>query len=80
MTWLSQWFALDTDPLRRPLWEFFALISAMFVVHWLAFRCALGMGRSDQRYVTLIIGATAVLARLMLLPSQPIQEVDVYRY
>jgi hypothetical protein len=80
MTWLSQWFALDTEPSRRPLIEFFALISAMFVVHWIAFRCAIGMGRSDQRYATLIIGATAVLARLVLLPSHPIQEVDLYRY
>ncbi len=80
MTWISRWFRFDSDPLHRPLWWFVVGWGGMFVVGWLAFRFALAAGRQQQSRLAAFIWLVALLSRLVVLPSHPIQEVDIYRY
>ena len=78
LTWLSQFFQYGTQVSGRPLLTFVTLASAMFVVHLVALCFAL---REQATFkLTLLIWLVAILSRLVLLPSHPIQEVDLYRY
>ncbi len=75
---LSPAFALERDYLSRPIPAVVCLLFAAFAVHLAALAVAL---RAKQgRWLTWLILAPAVLFRATVLPSVPIQEVDIYRY
>lgn len=80
LSWLSRDFAYESIPAQRPLIGMVLLLTVMFVVHWIGFRIALGRERTSRRAVAWLIVTVAVAARLAMLPSHPIQELDLYRY
>ena len=78
MLWLSLWFGYTSDPMRRPILVFVALMTAMFVVHLVGLRAARRLETGWS--VVGLIWLVAILCRMVVLPSMPIQEVDLYRY
>lgn len=54
-------------------------MTAIFVVHLIAFRVARSV-EVGQSSILAVTWTVAILSRLILLPSHPIQEVDLYRY
>ena len=77
MMWISLWFTYDSLPQQRPILGFVLLMSLMFAVHLVAFRAAKHL---VCRYSLAMIWLVAIVSRAILLPSFPIQEVDIYRY
>ena len=78
ITFLSLQFDLTLPFLDRPIVEVVACFVAAF---WL-YLAAMVVGRKipDSVYLTTTIIGFAVLFRLMMFVSYPIQEVDIYRY
>lgn len=78
LAWLSRSFAFESEVKSRPLILFIVLVTVMFVTHWFAFQVALKLRISGRLVAG--IWAVAIATRLLILPSHPIQEVDLYRY
>ena len=76
--WLSPQFAFETDQLERPLRLVLALFGFAFVLHLVAVWCGLKLKRQPK--LTYVIIGFALLFRALLIGSEPIQEVDIYRY
>ncbi len=75
---LSPRFEYSQDFLARPIVAVLALLAVAFASHLLGLWVALRLP-SNRRLVWTIVAA-AVLFRAILLPTAPIQEVDIYRY
>ena len=75
---LSAKFDVDKPFQGRPTVFFLALMSAAFLLHLIALRSAVQLKRhaSVARWIVLF----GLGYRLVLLPSVPIQEIDIYRY
>lgn len=78
MAWLSRRFEVDSDIQQRPILAFLTLAAVAFALHLIALTAAL---RSENnRRLALVCIAFGLAFRLILLPSTPIQEIDIYRY
>ncbi len=78
MAWLSRRFEVDSDCQQRPILTFLAMATTAFALHLVALAAAL---RSENnRRLALVCIAFGLAFRLILLPSTPIQEIDIYRY
>ena len=78
LTILSQWFSYDQSRFGKPHLVFFGLMSVGFVLNMVGLHAAVCLRRDAVvRNWLLLFG---LVARLLLLPSHPIQEVDIYRY
>ena len=75
---LSPRFEYGQDFQARPIIAVLALLAVAFAAHLLGLWSALRLP-GDRRLVWTIVVA-AVLFRAMLVPTAPIQEVDIYRY
>ncbi len=78
IAWLSSAFAHGTNEQDRPLLLMLALFAANFVLYLLAIRAAVRCGATWRLAWTIVV--PALLFRCILLPTQPIQEIDIYRY
>ncbi|NOY30712.1 MAG: hypothetical protein GXP28_11255 [Planctomycetes bacterium] len=78
LTWLSWQFTEDVPNSDRPtLWMLF-LFGLEFLCYWGAL--ALAVRSSPSRHLLAGIIGGACLFRLILLPSVPMHEIDIYRY
>ncbi|HIK90836.1 MAG TPA: hypothetical protein EYG03_02435 [Planctomycetes bacterium] len=75
---LSQWFSWHSPLAGRPVWVFLILMTVAFVLHLWALKIAIGLKRNRTALRWIILFGLGY--RLLLLPSHPIQEVDIYRY
>lgn len=75
---LSWQFEFDRPPRQRPILLVLSLFAAAFLAYLYAIRLA-ARAKQDRRLVGLIVAA-AMVFRIVLLFSLPIQEVDIYRY
>ncbi|MFV2069693.1 MAG: hypothetical protein ACC645_22230, partial [Pirellulales bacterium] len=75
---LSRYFGEATPGYERPIVAVVGLLVGATCVYLMAQRLALQLPQRGHLLV-ILLGA-ALLFRLTLLPSQPIQEVDIYRY
>ena len=78
MFYISDRFAYGTSGESRPTWLFFTIAIVAFLVSLLAVRQAIRC--TDNRSLLWCSLGVSVLFRLILLPSEPIQEIDIYRY
>lgn len=78
MTLLSFEFEFDSVGLNRPLVTFYAILAAAFVAYLASIPIALRLADSTSCVVVLFLIAIAM--RSVVLVSEPIQEVDIYRY
>src|SRR5437867_8427862 len=78
ISWLSHAFVYGQGYRQRPILAFVGLYAGAFVLYLLALR---GLPRLPrQRLDVLLILGCAMLFRVVLLFSTPIQEDDFYRY
>lgn len=75
---LSWRFDFESVPTERPIVFVLSLFATAFIAYLVAIRIVWRASESQQR-VKLIIAA-AILFRIVMLFSLPIQEVDIYRY
>lgn len=75
---LSWQFGIHTEGVDRPIIAVLLLFAATFAVYLMVIACVQRM-RAD-RTTTRIIVSAAILFRVVMLFSLPIQEVDLYRY
>ncbi len=75
---VSDSFGPETKLEARPIILVLALFFGAFAVYLIAIPVALRC--TQNRRLVLVILATSLASRLLLLPSTPIQEVDIYRY
>ncbi len=75
---LSRHFEYNSGYPHRPIPLVLLLLAAAFVLHLLSVRLALRSRACAALTRRILFGA--VLFRLILLPSLPIQEIDIYRY
>ncbi|MGE3804693.1 MAG: hypothetical protein AB7K24_08490 [Gemmataceae bacterium] len=74
-------FRLELSTKNRPILEVLALLLAATLVYLAALAVVLRQPADGQdRPLTWIVVGFAVVYRLLLLPSEPIQEIDFYRY
>jgi alpha-1,6-mannosyltransferase len=78
ITWLSRSFVYGQGHLQRPLLWFVALSAVAFVLYFFTLRILL-RGSHDRHHLWLLLGF-AIIFRVTLLFSNPIQEDDFYRY
>lgn len=78
VAWLSGRFSYQTPGADRPIVEVLSLLAAAFAVYLIAIRVAILAGTC--RELIPIIGIFAISFRLTLISSEPIQEIDIYRY
>jgi hypothetical protein len=78
LTLLSQQFGFYTAGEGRPLLSFYAIMAAAFAAYLCSIPLALRL--DDSTRSIMIFVAVAVAARAIVLVSEPIQEVDIYRY
>ena len=78
ISWLSPQFEFDSPVVERPIILMLSLFAAAFILYLFAIRSAL-RAPQDGRLLKLIVWS-ALLFRALLLPSVPIQEIDIYRY
>ncbi|MGH7964613.1 MAG: glycosyltransferase 87 family protein, partial [Candidatus Binatia bacterium] len=76
--WLSQAFVHGEGHLQRPIASFIGLYAGVFVLYVLAIRSLSWL--PHQRLDVFVILGVAVLLRVTLLFSNPVQEDDFYRY
>lgn len=76
-TWISFQFRYGEGHADRPILTFVLLYACAWAGFFLGYRL---LCRAERSAPLLLILTTAVLARLLLLPSGLIQENDVYRY
>src|SRR5262249_12621573 len=78
MSWLSFAFVYGQGHRQRPLFTFLGIYLGLFLFYWVVVR---GLQQwSWQRRDLFVILGFALLFRVCLLFSQPIQEDDFYRY
>lgn len=75
--WLSQRFALGLNQQQRPLLEVLGLFVLAFIAYLIAQVFVL---KTAPRKALMAVIVGSVVFRVLLLFSQPIQEVDLYRY
>jgi hypothetical protein len=75
---LSYQFGFDSPAIQRPIVSILLLFAATFIAYLFAIRIAT-RARQDRSLLVLII-CSAIVFRVVLLFSVPIQEVDIYRY
>ena len=78
MALLSPRFEYGQDTQARPIVAVLALLAVAFAAHLFGLWAALRLPE-DRRLVWTIV-AVAVLFRAILVPTAPIQELDIYRY
>lgn len=78
IAWLSGAFAYGTNEQERPILQMLALFAASFVLYLVAIRAAVHFRVTWQLGWAIIV--PALLYRCILVSTQPIQEIDVYRY
>lgn len=78
VAWLSGRFSYQTPGATRPIIEVLCLFAAAFTIYLIAIRVSIRAGQ--HRQLIPVIGLFAFSMRLLLLFSEPIQEVDIYRY
>ncbi len=78
VAYLSRRFDFTSDFQQRPILLVLLLLAIAFALHLWSLRLALWS--ANQAAVTRGILLGAILFRVILLPSLPIQEVDIYRY
>ena len=78
ISFLSWQFDFDIPVAKRPILVVLLLFAAAFIGYLFAIRLAI-RASNDLRLLPLILW-TSVLFRAILLPSVPIQEIDIYRY
>ena len=78
VAWLSARFDFDVPARERPILAVLALFGMAIACYFVAIRFAL---RAPQgRRLLLAITVPAIMFRAVMLPSVPIQEIDIYRY
>ncbi|MEQ9409051.1 MAG: hypothetical protein RIK87_15045 [Fuerstiella sp.] len=75
---LSLRFAWGSPVETRPVCTFLALMTAAFAVHLVALRTAIRRRLSESAGRWILLAGLGF--RLILLPSHPVQEIDIYRY
>ena len=75
---LSLRFQHKTPATERPIVPVMLLLCAAFAIYLIAIRFA-ARARQDRSLVAVVLGS-AIAFRIILLPSTPIQEIDIYRY
>jgi hypothetical protein len=78
ISWLSWRFDVDSVTTERPIIAALALFAIAFVAYLGVIRLAWRAPQSRQ--LVMLIVSTAVVFRVVMLFSLPIQEVDIYRY
>ncbi len=78
ITILSRRFEYDQPVEQRPIVLVLVVFAAAFLCYVAACRIVCRLPNSPK--LMLVIIATSLLFRLILIPSAPIQEVDIYRY
>lgn len=78
IAWLSSAFAYGTNEQERPILPMLGLFAATFVLYLAAVQTAVRC--PVTRPLGWVIVASALLFRCILLPTDPIQEIDIYRY
>lgn len=78
VAWLSQYFEYGVNLPGRPILPVLGLFTVAFVLHLVALWWGLRQPPT-QGHLSLVLGFSLVY-RLLLLASNPIQEVDLYRY
>ncbi len=76
--YLSARFDYNSPFVERPILLVLALLATCFGLHLLALR--FGLQVDDKRAVVRIVMVGAIVFRVVLIPSTPIQEIDIYRY
>lgn len=78
MAAISQFFAYGTRPSERPVLLFVLLMSVAFVIHLISLQLAVSLKpRTGLGKWIILVGLGY---RFIVLPSHPIQEIDIYRY
>lgn len=78
ITYLSRWFEYSSLAVERPLLWVLAALFACFVLHLWGLKVLLKMPETKRTFWIVVCAALAF--RGTVLPSLPIQEVDIYRY
>jgi len=78
VSFLSWSFDYHSSPADRPIVLVLLLLAAAFVLYLIAIRLAVRAAQ-DKRLVGVVLWSS-LLFRATLLPSVPIQEIDIYRY
>ncbi|KAA1261523.1 hypothetical protein LF1_40730 [Rubripirellula obstinata] len=78
IAWLSWQFGYDSEGARRPILVVISLFAVAFLVYLTA-TIAVVRSQANDGLLKWIVGA-AIVFRLVMLFSYPIQEVDLYRY
>ena len=78
VTALSSRFGYAEPIRQRPVPAVLALLTACFGLHYLSLKMALRI--ANQRQIVVMVLSAATVFRGILLFSEPIQEIDLYRY
>lgn len=78
IAYLSSRFEFHSEFQQRPILLVLGLLATVFVLHIATLRLILR--EDDHSAITRYVFLGGLLFRLILLPSHPIQEVDIYRY
>lgn len=78
IAWLSRGFAYGTEETSRPILLVLVLFAVSFALYLAAIRTAVADPATRRLGWAIIV--PALLFRGLLLPTPPIQEVDIYRY
>ncbi len=78
VTALSERFHHDAPSTERPIVWVLTLLGAAFLVYLIAIRVSAG-AQQDRRLLAVVV-VSSLAFRVALLPSTPIQEIDIYRY
>lgn len=75
---LSKWFAYHEPLESRPILSVLGLLAVCFGLHLISLKIALRI--PEQRLLGAVVLIAAMAFRAILLFSEPIQEIDIYRY
>lgn len=78
IAWQARHFEYATSLNTRPMLSVLALFGLAFLVYLLSLMAALKAPPS--RYLAFLLLVFGLVYRILLLPTPPIQEVDIYRY
>lgn len=78
LLWLGPRYALSVPVAERPILGVLGLYLGAFAAYFFAIRFALRCGSTELSTWWLI--GTSVVFRVLLLPTPPFQEIDIYRY
>ena len=77
---LSESFLWTIPDVQRPIAPVLFLFVVAFVLHLVALAFAVRTSQRDARPLVALIVGFALTFRMMMLFSEPIQEIDIYRY